>query len=105
MLNLILEKLRWRTTRGRVRNRATALIHAHGELAFFRAHDAAWIAHGLSERAQAKFWEAVAREIARQVQRGAMLARIMQPAPPPSDKEPARPRLVRPAPPRSALAP
>jgi hypothetical protein len=80
MLNHFVGRFRWRITRAHVRRRATSFIHQHGEAAFFRAHDAVWIARGMDARAEAAFWEAVAREVARQMQRGAMLASIMQPS-------------------------
>jgi hypothetical protein len=68
--------LRWRTSPRRVRRRAVELIENHGEVAFFRAHEFAWAAQGQAKHYEAKFWQAVSREIGRQIQRQRIIAFI-----------------------------
>jgi hypothetical protein len=79
----VLRYLRWRTSPRRVHRAAVRLIEQSGELAFFRAHKQAWAACGREDHRQARFWQMVAGEVTRQVQRQAILARIMAPSPPP----------------------
>lgn len=110
MIIFAINWLRWRPTPGRVRQRAQKLIRHNGELALLRAHERAWNALGRSARSEALFWEAVAREIGRQVRRSAFLAHILAPvrptaanalppidpdeAPPPGAESPSRSKLI-----------
>lgn len=75
----IFDFFRWRATRSRVNAAARRLLDAHGDRAFFESHEAAWRAAGDGRRAEARFHRAVAVEIARALQRRAILAAIMAP--------------------------
>lgn len=79
MIRHIIGWLRWRPTPQRVRARAHRLILGHGDAALFRAFDGAARAHGGGDRRQARFWEAVARDVARQLRRNAILSDILAP--------------------------
>lgn len=81
MIFALFQHLRWRPSRSRVRRRAAKLIRAHGELAFFRAHEHAWWAQGGGNPVQACFWQAVSREVTRQIQRDAILRGSLAPGP------------------------
>jgi hypothetical protein len=98
MIIVAINWFRWRPTPGRVRYKAQKLIRHNGELAFLRAHERAWNALGRDARSEALFWEAVAREVGRQIQRSAMLEHILAPVrptaattPPPIDPDEAPP--------------
>lgn len=71
-----LPMLRWRRSRRRVLRHAAELVERYGEVAFFRAHELAWTARAQEKHFEAKFWQAVAREISRELQRQCIIAHI-----------------------------
>ena len=82
MFSYVLNALRWRTSRGRVRRNADVLLRRHGDAALFRALDLLRQAERHADRRQVLFWQAVAHEAAHQVRRRAILETIMCPTPP-----------------------
>jgi hypothetical protein len=91
MMTIVYNWLKWRTSRDRVRRRAQRAMRRQGEHAFLHVQACAWRAHGRGAAAEARFWEAVAVEISRRIQRQAILTKIMAPStrPPVPDEAPA----------------
>jgi hypothetical protein len=80
MIGIFVNWCRWRPTKRRVRRKALRLIASNGDLGYFRAHELAWRAQGYENQVQARFWEAVACEIGRQVRRNMVLRAILAPS-------------------------
>ena len=90
MISYIIDLLRWRVSKPRIRRKAESLIRRHGDAAMFRALDLLVIAEERRNSRQARFWKGVAQEAAHQVRRRAILASIMRPLPvPPTSETPA----------------
>ena len=100
MISFIYHWLKWRSSRSRVHRCAQRAMRRRGEHAFLHVQACAWRAHGRGAAAEARFWEAVAVEISRRIQRQSIMAKIMAPSvatgAPVTVAEPAEPSRVQP---------
>ncbi len=71
--------IKWRVTRARVRKSAVELLELFGEQAFFACHEEAWRAQGEGDQWKARYKRHVCAEIAREMQRRAIVRSIMAP--------------------------
>jgi len=96
MISYIIDVLRWRVSKPRIRRKAQSLIRRHGDAAMFRALDLLVEAEERRNFRQARFWKGVAQETAHQVRRRAILASIMCPLPAASSGETPPPAATMP---------
>ena len=74
---MILQWIFWRRTRARLDRATDQLITSHGDQAFFRAHSLAWTARGEGRGSEARFWEAVCRQICGRIRRREVVAAML----------------------------